>query len=86
MPISDNNYNQARDILINAGSDTASKSHPKHTGNRGSPEDHGKELLREARDEFRETDKGKQNLKSGMTQAHRDAVLAAAQKMGIANW
>ncbi|HKP37334.1 MAG TPA: hypothetical protein VJT71_10780 [Pyrinomonadaceae bacterium] len=86
MSISDNNYNQARDILINAGSATANKSHPKHTGGKGSPDDHGKGLLQEARDEFRGMDKGKKPLKSDMTQAHWQAIKDAAGKMGLQQW
>ena len=86
MAISDHDYNKARDILIDAGSETAGKSHPKHTDGAGSPDDHGKDLLREARDEFREADEGKEDLKSGMTQEHYDAIHAAADEMGIDEW
>lgn len=79
------NYNTARNTLIQAGSKTAEKSHPAH-GDKDVPDGHGKELLREARDEFRETDKGNQNLKSEMTQGHYDAVHKAATVMGISDW
>ena len=86
MAISDNDYNQARNILAAAGSDTASKSHPKHTQGAGSPESHGRSLLAEARDEFRGTDSGQANLSSGMTQAHYQAIHQAAGAMGIDQW
>lgn len=86
MAISDRAYNQARAILINAGSHTANASHPKHTGGAGSPDSHGQDLLREARDEFRNNDQGQPNLRSGMTQAHYDAIHDAANEMGIQNW
>jgi hypothetical protein len=86
MAISDNDYNQARDILIAAGSKTAEKSHPKHTGGKGSPVAHGQDLLREARDEFRQKDQGQPNLDSGMTRAHYDAIHAAARQMNIEEW
>jgi hypothetical protein len=77
-------YNTARNTLIQAGSKTAEKSHPAH--DKDVPDGHGKELLREARDEFREADKGNQNLKSEMTQGHYDAVHKAAKVMGITDW
>lgn len=86
MAISDRDYNQARAILINAGSNTANASHPKHTGGAGSPDNHGQSLLREARDEFRNSDRGQPALRSEMTQAHYDAIHAAAAEMGIQNW
>lgn len=78
-------YNRARAILVQAGSNSASKSHPKH-GVDTCPADHGVQLLREARDEFRGTDARQPNLQSGMTQAHYNAIHAAAAAMGIANW
>jgi hypothetical protein len=86
MAISDYNYNTARTILINAGSQTANASHPKHTGGAGSPDGHGKSLLREARDEFRINDVGQANLQSEMTIAHYQAIHRAANQMGIINW
>ena len=86
MAISDNNYNSARAILINAGSQTANASHPKHTQGAGSPEGHGQDLLREARDEFRGVDAQKPNLVSGMIQEHHTAIHNAAKKMSISNW
>jgi hypothetical protein len=86
MSISDNDYNTARDILAKAGSNTAAASHVKHTQGQGSPEHHGKQLLREARDEFRGKDHGQPNLQSGMTAAHYQAINRAAKQMGITNW
>jgi hypothetical protein len=86
MAISDNSYNAARSTLALAGSQTAAKSHPKHNTSGGSPDSQGQELLREARDEFRKDDAKHPNLKSGMTQAHYDAIHKAAEEMGIANW
>lgn len=86
MAISDHNYNAARTILVNAGSKSANASHPKHTGGAGSPDGHGKDLLREARDEFRVTDAGQANLQSGMTAVHYTAIHSAANQMGIINW
>lgn len=49
MPIKDDKYNKARDILAKAGSKSAKKSHPKHTGKKGSPDAHGRQLIEEAR-------------------------------------
>lgn len=85
MSISDDQYNRARAILIEAGSRTASSSHAKHTQGRGSPVGHGQQLLREARDEFREADR-QSGSHSGMTEAHYKAIHRAAQEMGISNW
>lgn len=85
MPINPAKYNKARDILATAGSESAKKSHPKHNTD-NVPEDHGKALLREARDEFRKKDKGKPALKSEMLPAHYDAVHKAAGEMGISSW
>lgn len=73
MAIGDNDYDQARNILAAAGSDTASKSHPKHTQGAGSPESHGRSLLAEARNEFRGTDSGQANLSSGIVRV-REAL------------
>jgi len=79
MAISDDDYNKARDILVKAGSETAKKSHMKHTNGKGSPTDHGLSLLREARDEFNKVEQQK------MT-AGRAAVVKAAAQMGITKW
>jgi hypothetical protein len=84
--ISDTAYNRARAILIDAGSKTAEKSHPKHTQGKGSPLFHGQNLLQEARDEFRLSDAGGGNLRSGMTPVHYNAVHDAAREMRIINW
>jgi hypothetical protein len=86
MAISDSNYNKARNILVQAGSASASTSHPKHTQGNDSPDSHGQDLLREARDEFRGTDARQQNLQSGMTAAHYTAIHSAAQQMDINDW
>ena len=86
MAIADNDYNAARNTLVLAGSATAGASHPKHTQGAGSPDSHGQDLLREARDEFRGMDAGQANLSSGMTLAHYNAIHNAAQRMGITNW
>ncbi len=86
MTISDDNYNSARDILAKQGSNTASKSHRKHGTKGGSPESHGKDLLKEARDEFRLSAIGQKALKSGMIDRHHKAVHDAARKMGVSSW
>jgi hypothetical protein len=86
MAISDDDYNWARATLARAGSKSAEKSHDKHTKGKGSPDSHGQDLLREARDEFRTTDTNENNLKAGMTAAHHKAITDAAKKMGITNW
>lgn len=86
MAIADNDYNRARAILVQAGSNTAGKSHDKHTQGKGSPDSHGQDLLREARDEFRGTDAGQPGLQAGMAVAHYNAVHNAAQQMGITKW
>ncbi|MET8542345.1 hypothetical protein ABZW03_17055 [Kitasatospora sp. NPDC004799] len=80
-------YNRARTTLINAGSRTASKSHPAH-GTKDVPVSHGTGLLAEARDEFRAADR---NLpagqkKSDMSIPHDNAVHSAADTMGIDRW
>lgn len=79
-------YNAARQRLIDAGSDSADKSHKKHASDSDCPDDHGKSLLQEARDEFRVNDAGKPGLISRMTNAHHTAIHAAAQLMGITHW
>jgi hypothetical protein len=81
--ISDDDYNAARQILINAGSDSARASHVKHTQGRGSPDGHGVALVREAITEFRASDAGGQALTRGMTIQHFVAVSNAADKMGL---
>lgn len=82
--ISQNDYNTARNILINAGSATANAAHHLHNGN--VPDHYGVQLLQEARDEFRQMDAGGNNLQSGMTQAHHRAIHRAANEMGIQQW
>ncbi len=84
--ISDYQYNRARNILVQVGSHTAGVSHPKHTQGTGSPESHGRQLLREARDEFRQLDANLPDLRSGMTQAHYNAIHQAANTMTISQW
>jgi len=79
MPISDDDYNTARQMLVDAGSDSASKSHKKHGTRGGSPDSHGRSLLQEARDEF--------NMMNPVARvAGRAAVVEAARKMGIEEW
>ena len=73
-------YNKAKAALTKAGSATAGKSHVKHGTDGTCPEDHGKALLREARDEF---NKLKEEAKK---KVGRDAVVSAAKTMGIASW
>ena len=78
-------YNTAKAILTKAGAASAGKSHVQHK-TPDVPEDYGKELLRECRDEFRKADKGKPDLKSEMTEPHYKAVHDAATAMGISSW
>ena len=78
-------YNTAKAALTKAGSKSAAKSHTQH-GAKECPDEYGKQMLREARDEFRKADKGQAELKSEMTQAHYDAIHTAAKTMGISNW
>ncbi|WP_175411559.1 hypothetical protein [Streptomyces sp. TRM64462] len=80
-------YNQARSILANAGSQSARKSHPVHD-KPDVPVAQGQDLLREARDEFREMDAGlpDKQKKSRMSQEHYKAVHDAADTMGISHW
>lgn len=84
--ISDNDYNKARAILINAGSETADSSHPAHTQGDGVPENHGIQLLREARDEFIMKDLNEPNLHAEVTEEHYKAIHKAAETMGINMW
>ena len=86
MVISDYDYNKARMILIDAGSQTAKASHPAHTRGAGSPAGHGQGLLREARNEFRRADVGQANLRSGLTPAHYNTIHNAANQMNIREW
>lgn len=83
MPIKDNAYNSAREILINAGSKSAEKSHVKHTNGKDSPDAHGHSLLNEALLEFRAADASSQNLIDGLTIDHKAALDKAAKKMGL---
>jgi hypothetical protein len=85
VPIKPDDYNTARNILVQAGSDSASKSHPKHNTD-SVPDTHGKDLLAEARDEFRSTDAGGDDLRSEMSQDHYTAIHKAADEMGIDQW
>jgi hypothetical protein len=78
MPISTHDYNTARNMLIAGGSRTAAASHPKHGGDRW-PDDHGKSLLREARDEFNQ-------LAEPVRSEKRAVVVNAAKQMGITEW
>ncbi|WP_316529016.1 hypothetical protein [Kitasatospora brasiliensis] len=80
-------YNKARNTLIDAGSKTAEKSHPAH-GTKDVPVSHGTDLLAEARDEFRATDKKlpADQKKSDMSIKHYNAVHSAAGTMGIDTW
>lgn len=84
--IKNDSYNRARTLLVNAGSASASKSHVKHGKPDDCPAEHGVSLLREARDEFRGTDAGQENLRSEMTGAHYQAIHSAANEMGIKGW
>lgn len=86
MAISDRDYNNARAVLVRAGSRTAEASHDRHTRGAGSPDEYGKSLLREARDEFRKMDRGQAGLVSEMSRAHYDAVHTAADTMGLDRW
>ena len=81
--ISDAAYNQARDMLIAAGSASANAAHVKHTGGAGSPDGHGRQLVSEAIQEFRQADAGGQVLTRGMTMAHFVAVSNAATGVGL---
>jgi hypothetical protein len=78
MPISTHAYNTARNILIASNSRTAAASHPKHGGDRW-PDDHGRSLLREARDEFNQ-------LPEPVRSQKRAVVVIAAGLMGIERW
>ncbi|MBO1416273.1 hypothetical protein [Streptomyces sp. FH025] len=85
--IKTDDFNKARDILIQAGSKTAQKTHPAH-GVKDVPADHGTSLLAEARDEFRAADRNlpAKDKKSDMSIAHYNAVHKAANTMGIDRW
>ncbi len=73
MPIKDDDYNQAKAILVQAGSKSASKSHDKHTNKKGSPDKHGEDLLKEAQDEWG----------ANITPAQTQALAKARKKMGL---
>ncbi len=81
--ISDADYNQARNTLIAAGSNSARASHPKHNTRGGSPDNHGRQLVSEAIQEFRAADAGGNALTRGMTIAHFVAVSNAATEMNF---
>ncbi|OPY76890.1 MAG: hypothetical protein A4E65_03040 [Syntrophorhabdus sp. PtaU1.Bin153] len=76
MSISEHSYKRARAILVQAGSKSAGKGHDPHGGGGGVPEQWGRNLLREAQDEFG----------TNMTQAQADALRRAAKEMGITEW
>jgi hypothetical protein len=86
VTIKQQDCNKAKATLVKAGSKTAEKSHQKHNAKEGIPDDHGVQLLQEARDEFRKADKTQPGLKAGMTVEHWTAVTAAAKAMGITKW
>jgi len=99
MPrISDGDYNKAKKILEDAGSDTAKKSHKKHGNDDGSPEDHGVQLLREARDELlgiadktypkdaRKADPKQKRQWEDAYKAAKKATQQAAKVMGVNRW
>jgi hypothetical protein len=78
-------YNSAKAGLTRAGAASAGKSHVQHKTDTV-PDDYGKQLLRECRDEFRKADKGKPDLQSEMTAVHYKAIHDAATLMGISSW
>ncbi|MBV2154120.1 hypothetical protein [Kitasatospora sp. SUK 42] len=80
-------FNNARGILVKAGSKTAEKTHEAH-GVKDVPVSHGTSLLAEARDEFRAADRNlpAKDKKSDMSIAHYDAIHKAAKTMGIDTW
>jgi hypothetical protein len=82
--ISTTSYNQARSILANAGSQTATKTHPAR-GNVHLPVSYGISLLVNARDEFRSTDRNipPKQKKSDMSILHFNALNSAENIMGI---
>ena len=73
MPIKDKDYNKAKALLEAAGSKSAEKSHPKHTGSKGSPDSHGRSLYAEAQQDF-----GGQP-----TAAQLEALDKAARLLGV---
>ncbi|QBC29453.1 hypothetical protein U737_22440 [Methylomonas sp. LW13] len=73
MMIKDRDYNLAKAKLVANGSVTAAKSHNKHTQGKGSPEGHGRSLLREAQGEWG----------ANITLAQTQALADAAEQMGI---
>ncbi|WP_438712345.1 hypothetical protein ACSTS3_08150 [Aquimarina muelleri] len=73
MPIKDKDYNKAKALLEGAGSKSAEKSHPKHTGSKGSPDGHGRSLYNEAQQDF-----GGQP-----TAAQLEALDKAARLLGV---
>ncbi|QZT37169.1 hypothetical protein K5X82_18385 [Halosquirtibacter xylanolyticus] len=83
MALSDKKYNDARTILITAGSKSAANSHLKHTKGKGSPEGHGVQLIVEAIEEFRQTDAKSLMKTRGMSMEHFVAVSNAATEMGM---
>jgi hypothetical protein len=83
LQINDADYNSARGILITANCNSASASHPKHTQGRGSPDGHGRSLVREAVEEFQAADVNAAALTRGMTMLHFVAVSNAAHEMGL---
>jgi len=84
MAIQTIRFNTAKANLAGAGSHSAQLCHPQH-GTGSCPDHCGVSLLRGARDDFRGMDTGQPALRSGMTQAHYNAVHAAVL-MGINQW
>lgn len=88
MPISDADYNRAKAILEKAGSLKAAKSHKKHGNSGGSPDQHGVDLLVEARDELVEAARRIADpiRQAAAVRAAKAEVSKAAGAMGITHW
>ena len=77
--IKNDDYNKARSILAQAGSQSASKAHPQHSKQGDCPESYGRSLLQEARAEF-QTEAGQGN---GLNPLHEQALNKAGKAMGL---
>lgn len=85
IPVAD--YNKARAMLAQGGSDSARKAHVLHN-TKVAPLSYGQQLLRESRDEFRRKAQGRdqRQLRSGMLPEHHEKIRKAAEVMGVTVW
>jgi len=83
MSITDSNFNQARQILINGDSQSALLISEKRSRGGSLPVHYGYELIETVVDEFRDLDANDDNYTKGMTFDHYLTVTKAAMQMNL---